>query len=109
MDYIKVAPINKIPIGTMKSFLVSGKQILISNIEGTIYAINNTCTHQGGDLSKGKLEGKIATCPNHGAKFDVTTGKNISGARMGLLKIKIRDEMTYEVKVVDNKILISMG
>src|SRR5271169_5868564 len=102
IEYIKVTQMDKIPIGTMKSFLFGGKQILISNIEGTIYAINSPCTHQSGDLSKGNLEGKTVTCPNHGAKFDVTTGKNISGAKMGFLKIKIRDEMIYEVKVVDH-------
>jgi nitrite reductase/ring-hydroxylating ferredoxin subunit len=108
MSFVEVGQVNEVPMGVMKSYSAGGKQILISNIDGKFYAMNNTCTHAGGDLSKGKLEGKIVTCPNHGAKFDITTGKCISGPKIGFLKLKAKDETVFEVKVEENKIKIAI-
>jgi nitrite reductase/ring-hydroxylating ferredoxin subunit len=54
---------------------VSGKKIALFNVDGTYYAIDDTCTHKGGPLSEGELAGNEVTCPWHGAVFDVTTGK----------------------------------
>ena len=99
MSFIEVAKVEEIPAGQMKLFTVGDKNILIVNFEGIYYAINGRCTHMGGDLSKGKLEGKVVTCPRHGSQFDVTTGDCISGPKIGFIKLKARDETTYEVKV----------
>ena len=109
MSYIEVGLISQVPPGTMKSFSAGGKQVCVSNIDGKLYAINNVCTHAGGDLSKGKLEGKIVTCPNHGSKFDVTTGKCIAGPKIGFLKFKAKDETVYEVRVEENRIKINIA
>lgn len=108
MTLVEVARVDELPTGTMKSYLAGGKQILISNIEGKFYAINNICTHSGGELSKGKLEGKIVTCPRHGSKFDVTTGKCISGPKIGFLRLGTKDETVFEVKIEENKIKVSL-
>jgi len=108
MSFVEVAQANEVPTGTMKSYSAGGKQILIANIDGKLYAINGVCTHAGGDLSKGKLEGKIVTCPRHGSKFDVTTGKSISGPKVGFLRLKTKDETAYEVKVEENRIKINV-
>jgi nitrite reductase/ring-hydroxylating ferredoxin subunit len=108
MSFIEVAQVNEVPTGTMKSYSAGGKQILIANIDGKLYAIDDVCTHAGGDLSKGKLEGKIVTCPRHGSKFDVTTGKCISGPKIAFLRLKTKDETAYEVKVEENKIKINV-
>jgi len=108
MSFTEVAQVNEVPTGTMKSYSVGGKQILVANIDGKLYAINSVCTHAGGNLSKGKLEGKIVTCPRHGSKFDVTTGKSISGPKIGFLRLKTKDETAYEVKVEENKIKINV-
>lgn len=108
MSFIEVAQVNEVPSGTMKSYSAGGKQILIANIDGKLYAIDDVCTHAGGDLSKGKLEGKIVTCPRHGSKFDVTTGKCISGPKIAFLRLKTKDETAYEVKVEENKIKINV-
>jgi len=108
MSYIEVGPTIQVPPGTMKSFLVGGKQICIANIDGRLYAIDNVCNHAKGDLSKGKLEGTILTCPNHGSKFDVTTGKCIAGPKIGFLRLKAKDQTVFEVKVEDNKVKVNM-
>lgn len=99
MGFEKVCKVLDIKDGTMKKFEIGGKEILISNIDGKYYAINNKCTHRNGDLSQGKLEGNIVTCPKHGSKFDITTGKVVSGPKIPLLKLKINDEERYEIKI----------
>ena len=109
MNLVEVAQVNEVPTGTMKSYSAGGKQILIANIDGKLYAIGSVCTHAGGDLSQGKLEGKIVTCPRHGSRFDVTTGKCISGPKIGFLRLKTKDETVYEVKVEENRIKINVA
>ncbi len=104
MSFYEVAKISEIPEGTIKVVSIQDKELIVVNYEGNYYAINRICTHMGGDLSKGKLEGKIITCPRHGSRFDVTTGKSISGPRIGFLKLKTKDEPNYKVKV-DNGII----
>ncbi len=75
---IKVAETNEVPPGTAKSVAVEGRAVALFNIDGTYYAIGDTCTHRGGRLSEGAVEGKVGTCPWHGATYDVTTG-NVLG------------------------------
>jgi 3-phenylpropionate/trans-cinnamate dioxygenase ferredoxin subunit len=59
-----------------------------------------------GELSKGLLEGNTLTCPRHKAKFDVTTGKVVSGPKVPLMHPKIKDEPVYAVKVEGKDILL---
>ena len=108
MGFVKIGKIFDVKDGTMKKFEVEGKEILVSNIGEKYYAINNKCTHRNGDLSQGKLEGNIVTCPKHGSKFDITTGKVISGPKIPLLKLKINDEEKYEIKIDGENILIKI-
>jgi 3-phenylpropionate/trans-cinnamate dioxygenase ferredoxin subunit len=108
MGFVEVAKVNDIPAGTMKSFAVGGKNILIVNYEGKFYGIGRRCTHMGGDLSKGRLEGKIVQCPRHGSRFDVTTGVSVSGPRIGPLRLKTGDETSYEVRVEGDSIQVNV-
>jgi 3-phenylpropionate/trans-cinnamate dioxygenase ferredoxin subunit len=103
---MKIAEKSEIPIGKMKKVVSQDKEILIANVNGNFYAIVNKCTHSGGDLSQGTLEGNLVTCPKHKAKFDVTTGKVISPPKMGLFHPKIQDEQSYTLKIENNDILI---
>ncbi len=106
MSSIKVAETSEIPLGQMKAFKFVEKQVLIANVKGIYYAIGNICTHRKGELSKGTLDGNIVTCPNHKAKFDVTTGKVVSGPKVLFMHPKINDEPTYAVKVEGKDILL---
>ena len=74
-EFVKVAQAHEIPIGNAKCVEVNDKEIALFNIDGSFYAIDNTCTHVGGPLSEGELDGAHVTCPWHGAIFDVTTGQ----------------------------------
>jgi len=73
--FVKAAKTGDVALGSAKMVEVSGKKIAIFNVDGKYYAIDNTCTHRGGPLAEGALEGKEVTCPWHGAVFDVTTGE----------------------------------
>lgn len=106
--YVRVARKSEIPIGKMKLVTVEGKEVLIVNVNGTYSAIRGKCTHAEVDLSQGSLEGNVVTCPKHGAKFDATTGKVVAPPRIGPFHRKIRDEPSYQVKVVDENIMIKL-
>ena len=54
--------------------VVGSEALLLCNVGGAIYAIEDACTHDGGELDQGELEGCRIMCPRHGAYFDVTTG-----------------------------------
>ena len=73
-ELIKVARIGEISPGESKLVEAGGMRIALFNVGGTLYAIDDTCTHRGGPLSEGMVTGTKVTCPWHGAVFDVTSG-----------------------------------
>ena len=99
MTMIEVGKVGDILPGTMKLFQVENKKILIANVAGKFYALDNRCPHAGGDLSKGKLEGQIVVCPRHGSRFDVTTGTCVQGPKIGIFSPTIKNEKVYKVQV----------
>lgn len=74
-EFVKVAKTDEVPAGQAKMVEVNGKEIALFNVGGSFHAIDNTCTHVGGPLSEGELNGVEVTCPWHGGVFDVTTGE----------------------------------
>lgn len=108
MTLVKVAETSEIPRGQMKVFKLAEKEILIANVNGNYYAIANRCTHKNGDLSKGSLDGNIVTCPVHGARFDVTTGKAVAGPKIAFFRAKTNDEPSYQVKIEGRGIMINL-
>ncbi len=77
-DFVKVAMVSEFPAGGMHAYEVEGKQIMVCNVDGTFYAIDDLCTHDGGSLDEGELEGDQIECPRHGALFDVKTGAAVT-------------------------------
>jgi 3-phenylpropionate/trans-cinnamate dioxygenase ferredoxin subunit len=106
--FVRVADKSEIGIGKMKKVAVNDKEVLIANVHGTYYAIDGICTHFGGNLSEGTLEGNVVTCPNHQSKFDVTTGKVVSPPAEALGRPDIEDLPTYLVKVVDQDVMVKV-
>jgi glycine betaine catabolism B len=100
-DFVKVVETKDIQSSKMKAVEVDGKMVCVANVEGKYYAIGNVCTHMGGPLAEGKLEGYEVQCPWHGSRFDITSGKVLRPPAM-------REEPTYEVKVEgdNNTILV---
>ena len=72
--FVKVAVRSEIPNGAGKSVEVEGRSIAIFNLDGTFYAIDGECTHVGGPLSEGTIDGEEIECPWHQGRFNIKTG-----------------------------------
>jgi 3-phenylpropionate/trans-cinnamate dioxygenase ferredoxin subunit len=70
-----VTTLDRLPPGTMKAFSVATHRIVLFNVDGRIYALEDRCTHEGAPLSEGMLDGTTIVCPWHNAEFDVACGK----------------------------------
>jgi len=70
MAKILVGKTTEIIPGLMKKVSVDGNEIIVINIDGDCFAIDDTCTHAGGSLSEGNLDGSTITCVWHGAQLD---------------------------------------
>lgn len=79
-EFKTVAKLDEVPPGTLKQIMLDvDTTICLANIDGTLYAINGECTHMGGPLGEGELDGTTVTCPWHGGEFNVTTGELVGG------------------------------
>ncbi|WKY43229.1 non-heme iron oxygenase ferredoxin subunit [Eubacteriaceae bacterium ES2] len=106
MNYIKVASINELKPGKMIKIMLLDTPVLLANLDGTFYAIDDTCPHMGGSLSKGKLEGKNVVCPKHGSVFDIKTGKVIKRGNILLIPVKVHNLKSYPVKIEDQDVML---
>ena len=77
-DFVKVASTADVPPGQARTFSVDGRHIAVCNVDGAFYAIDDVCTHDGGPLGEGYLEGEQIECPRHGARFDVKSGRALT-------------------------------
>lgn len=67
------------PVGGMTLVVSGDRKVAVANVDGTLHAFDDTCTHRGCSLADGTLDGTIVTCPCHGSQFDVTTGAVVRG------------------------------
>jgi len=72
-----VAKVTDLAPGKGMAVEVGGQKIALFNVGGAFYAIGDTCTHRGGPLSEGTIEGTTVICPWHRACFDLSSGKNL--------------------------------
>ena len=77
-EFTKVTKTDDIEPGKVKVYEVASKKIAICNVDGTFYAIDDICTHDGGPLDQGELLDGQIECPRHGALFDVKTGRALT-------------------------------
>lgn len=76
--WVDVAPQHEFAAGAWRSLDVDGTLVAVFNLDGEHYAIEDVCTHDGGILTGGALEGEQIVCPRHGARFSIKTGKVLS-------------------------------
>jgi 3-phenylpropionate/trans-cinnamate dioxygenase ferredoxin subunit len=74
-EFVKVATRGELPPGGKKLVDIDGRAIALFNVDGAFHAIDDVCTHDGGPLAEGELQGCEIQCPRHGARFDVRTGR----------------------------------
>ena len=91
-EMVKVADTTNLTSGKSILVDVGGQSVALFNVDGKYYAIGNSCTHVGGPLSEGTLEGTTVTCPLHGAQFDVSSGQVLAPpavAAVGCYKVEV--------------------
>jgi 3-phenylpropionate/trans-cinnamate dioxygenase ferredoxin component len=100
-EYVKAIAAAELPPGKGMELAVGGKPIALFNVEGTYYALSNTCLHRGGPLGQGFVEGETVMCPWHAWTFNVRTGENVVNAELKVPR--------YEVKVEDGQVLVKVS
>src|SRR5262245_33578844 len=75
-NWVRIAGEQDLKPGDVGEYVAADRIVALFNVDGTFYALDGICPHQGGPLGKGALTGCIVTCPWHGFQFDVTTGQH---------------------------------
>ncbi len=73
-DWVDVAAVDELPAGAYRVVDVDDALIAVFNLDGSYYAIEDVCTHDGGTLTGGEIKGDCIVCPRHRAKFSIKTG-----------------------------------
>ncbi len=98
-DFVRVAGTSDIAPGSGMVAEVNGQSIAVFNVNGTYYAIDNTCVHRGGPLGEGDLDGEVVTCPWHGWQFNVKTGVSVNNPAACVKSYQVKVEGT-DIKVL---------
>ncbi len=101
-EFLKVASLAEIPPGTAKQVIVNGRKIAVVRTGDTVYAVDDTCTHEDESLSAGPVHGDLIVCPKHGSRFHLPTGRVMSLPA-------VRPVRTYPVKVEGGDVLLSLN
>jgi 3-phenylpropionate/trans-cinnamate dioxygenase ferredoxin subunit len=100
-DFYEVTGETEITPGNRIFIEIDGKPVVIFNVDGVFYAIDDVCTHDDGPVGEGNLEGYQIVCPRHGARFDIRTGK-------ALTLPAVQDVRNYPVRVVEGRVEIGV-
>jgi len=112
--FTEVFKIDELKNGTMKAVSVAGRQILLARVGDKYYGVDNLCSHMKGNLSRGKLEGTVVTCPLHGSQFDITNGRVVrwlkggQTSKAGKSVNPSKDLTVYDVRVEDGGVLVEV-
>lgn len=101
-EFQKVTTTDQLPLGGKMLVELDGRQLAVFNVDGSYYAIDDVCTHDGGPLAEGQLEGEEIACPRHGARFNVKTGA-------ALTMPAFEPVATHEVKVEGTEVLVKLS
>ncbi|MCW8331435.1 non-heme iron oxygenase ferredoxin subunit [Photobacterium sp. SDRW27] len=97
--WIDVMPAKALSAGAYALIVLDEVELILVNINGSFYAVENVCSHDGGDLIEGEIDGDEITCPRHGARFCLRTGE-------ALCAPAFEDIDSYITRVVDGKIQV---
>lgn len=98
-DWQRVASVDALPPGNHVVVDVDGADVVVFNVDNKFYALEDVCTHDGGILTGGSIEGDAIVCPRHGAKFCIRTGAALSAPAY-------EPTATFPVKVENNEIFV---
>jgi 3-phenylpropionate/trans-cinnamate dioxygenase ferredoxin subunit len=98
-DWVDVCTTADLPAGTHRVVDVDGAQVAVFNIDSQYYAIEDVCTHDGGILTGGPIDGDQIVCPRHGARFSIKTGE-------ALTPPAFEATATFPIRVVDGVVQV---
>jgi 3-phenylpropionate/trans-cinnamate dioxygenase ferredoxin subunit len=101
-EWIKVARVSDLPDPGKQTLEVQETLVVLVHLNGRFYCIDDVCTHDGGPLGDGPLDGHQIVCPRHGARFDVRTGKVVCMPAT-------EDIMAHEVKVENGEVFVRLN
>ncbi len=101
-DFVRVCKVSDIPDPGKEVFEMEDEFVVLFHVDGEFHALDDCCTHDGGPLGEGILEGFKITCPRHGAQFDVRTGQ-------ALTMPAVRSTACHEVKVEGDDVFIKLN
>ena len=99
-DFVKVAELNELQPGQRKMIDFEDVTVALINVEGEYYCIEDLCTHDGGPVAEGEIDGFSIECPRHGALFDIRDGSVLSMPAVVPIP-------TYEVRIEGDDILVA--
>ena len=115
MGFVEILKKDEINDGELKMTVINDHEFVIARVGDKYYVSDNRCPHMGGNLSMGKLEGTVITCPRHHSQFDLDDGHVIrwtdwTGLKLAAGKIlkSPRNLKTYEVKIEEDKIMVDL-
>lgn len=101
LEFVAIARTGELREGTMRRFDVAGRRILLANVGGRLYAVDDTCTHEDASLSSGVLKGELVKCPLHNSRFNVRTGEALEEPAEEPLR-------TYPVREEHGRVLVGL-
>ena len=99
-NFIKAAKTTDVPSGGCLLVQPEGKKVVLFNLGGEFFALDNSCPHNNGPICEGRIEGETVICPYHSWEFDIRTGKakRVSGYRIKSYSLRLEgDEIFVEV------------
>ena len=100
--FVRAASLDDIPEGRAIVVDIEGDSLALARVDGDVYCIDNVCTHDGGPLGEGELDGTALECPRHGARFDVCTGRALSFPAVVPVN-------AYDVRIEGQDVLVDLG
>jgi 3-phenylpropionate/trans-cinnamate dioxygenase ferredoxin subunit len=101
-DFVRVAAVSELSDPSKMLVEVDDRMIALFHVAGRFFAIDDVCTHDGGPLAEGQLEGFAIACPRHGAKFDIRDGRVLSMPAT-------QPTVAHEVKVEGNDVFVRVN
>ena len=98
-EFTRVCKTSEIPDPGKAVFEVDNRFVVVIHMDGEFYALDDCCTHDGGPLGEGLLDGFQIACPRHGALFDIRTGQ-------ALTMPAVRGTTLHEVKIEGADVLV---
>jgi 3-phenylpropionate/trans-cinnamate dioxygenase ferredoxin subunit len=99
---VAVAKVGDIPDPGRQLVEIDDRLIVVFHAAGNFYAIDDVCTHDGGPLGEGELEGFSVACPRHGARFDIRDGRALSMPAT-------KPTVAHQVQVIGDEVQVKLN